>query len=429
MELPQSAPGRQRSSIGLEDISMGTLSKSTTCEIITIGSELLLGQITDTNTSYLARELGSIGVRARFRTAVGDRLDEIIQVIQGALQRCDMLLCTGGLGPTSDDLTREAVARVAGVGLEFRPELMEQIEDYFRRLGYRMPENNRRQAYVPAGSRPIPNPVGTAPGFITEVRGKPIVCLPGVPMELEYLWEQELSKWIRERFQLAGQKVTYRVLKVVGVGESKVDRIIADLMGEGKNPEVGLLASLGEIKIRITAAAGDEREARALIRPVEKEIRSRLGKKIFGADGDTLEGIVDSLLVSRGLILAIIETFSGGLAAQRFHRLPSSRIIESRVIPEKRRLMELLPAGRTALDLEAAACISQSIRETAGADVGLSIIGFPEKRQDGYRVDGLAVATAEGIQERFSWRMGGRLSALQERGAVIGLNTLRLALL
>jgi len=179
---------------------MNVIPDTPTCEIITIGSELLLGQIMDTNTAYLAQELGRIGAATRFRTSVGDRLEEIIEVIRGAVERCDLVITTGGLGPTLDDLTREAVARAAGVELELKPELMEQIVAYFARIGYRMPENNRRQAYVPAGSEVIPNPVGTAPCFVTEASAKPVICLPGVPRELEYLWGRQVAPWIRERF-------------------------------------------------------------------------------------------------------------------------------------------------------------------------------------------------------------------------------------
>ena len=147
-------------------------SQAPSCEVITVGTELLLGQILDTNTTYLAQELGRIGVSVRFRTAVGDLLNEMTRVIRSATDRCDMVIMTGGLGPTLDDLTRDAVADVAGVDLEFRQDLMDQIAEIFRRAGYRMSENNRRQAYVPAGSQAIPNPVGTAPGFIGEVTGR-----------------------------------------------------------------------------------------------------------------------------------------------------------------------------------------------------------------------------------------------------------------
>jgi len=409
--------------------TMNLTSNSPTCEIVTIGSELLLGQIMDTNTSYLAWELGRIGVTTRFRTSVGDTLDEICQVLRVGVQRCDMVMTTGGLGPTLDDLTREAVAQVAEVDLEFKQHLMDQIEAFFRGVGYRMPENNRKQAFVPAGSLVIPNPVGTAPGFITELNGKPIICLPGVPRELKYLWDRKISPWIQKRFALADHRITYTVLKVVGMGESGVDKMIGDLMGAGKNPEVGLLASSGEIKIRITATARGDREAEGLIRPVEAEIRSRLGKKIFGSDEETLEGVIDALLTQKGLTLAILETFSAGTAAERLYRIPSSWLVDSRVITNPERLCALLGEGYSTLDSKAASTLAQSIRAMGQADVGLCLVGFPEKEGETYRVNAHAAVTGDGIDGGFSWQMGGHLGALQDRGAVIGLNTLRLALL
>ena len=408
---------------------MNTTSNTPTCEIVTIGSELLLGQIIDTNTSYLAQELGRIGVTPRFRTSVGDRLEEISQVIRSGVERCDMVMTTGGLGPTLDDLTREAVARVAGVDLEFKEDLMVQIEEFFQRAGYKMPDNNRKQAYVPAGSQVVLNPVGTAPCFIAEAKGKPIICLPGVPRELKYLWDREISPWIRKRFGLSNQKVTYRVLKLVGLGESAVDRLIGDLMGVGKNPEVGLLASSGEIKIRITATARGDREAEGLIRPVEEEIRSRLGQKIFGTDDETLEGVIDSLLTQKGLSLGILETFTAGIAAQRLYAIPSSQLLDSRVIPDQERLHELLGKGGGPLDIKTASTLAQEVRKMTHTDVGLSIIGSLEKQEGTSIMYGHAAAMGDGFEKEFSWQMGGHFRTLQDRGAVIGLNTLRLALL
>jgi nicotinamide-nucleotide amidase len=402
---------------------------SPACEIVTIGSELLLGQIVDTNTTYLAQELGKIGVTIRFRTAVGDRLDEIVPILGDALDRCDMVITTGGLGPTVDDLTREAVARFAELPLEFRQDLMEQIEEFFRRIGYTMSENNRRQAFVPSGSLAISNPIGTAPGFITEVDGGVIICLPGVQRELKYLLGRSVIPWIQQRYHLAEHRITYRTMKAVGIGESAVDRLIHDVMGEGKNPEVGLLASPGEIRIRITATAKNESEAHALIQPVEEEIRARLGNKIFGVEDDTLEGVVDSLLMKKGFTLAVLENFSGGLLAFRLHRLPCTRLVESIVISDKKQLIRWLNHGHDSVDAHAIYTLASRVKQEAPADLGLAVVGFPEKKGESYEVKGSAVALGEGIEQTFSWQFGGDLRTLQERAAVIGLNTLRLALL
>ncbi|MCD4715220.1 MAG: CinA family nicotinamide mononucleotide deamidase-related protein, partial [Desulfobacterales bacterium] len=404
--------------------------KSPTCEIITIGSELLLGQIEDTNTTYLARELGREGVTILFRTAVADRLDEIEKVLRSAIGRCDMVITTGGLGPTLDDLTREAVSRSADVELEFRQDLMDGIEEMFRLAGYQMPKNNRRQAFVPAGGYVILNPVGTAPAFIKEVKKRPVICLPGVPRELKFLLDKEVIPWVRQRFNLDEHMITYRVLKTVGIGESKVDSLIGDLIKPGQNPEVGLLASMGEIKIRIAAKAKSEQEAHRLIEPVAEEVCSRLGKKIYGRDDETLEGVIDALLAENGLNLGILETFSGGLAAQRFHSLPSSRLIESLVIPDEKQVARYSGNDKDITERETAMDLARKTRGLVNASVGLAITGFLKKDLGGgYTVKGYAAAAGEGIEKGFPWDMGGDLFTLQQRGSVIGLNTLRLALL
>jgi nicotinamide-nucleotide amidase len=404
-------------------------SVSPTCEIITIGSELLLGQITDTNTTHLARELSRIGVSVRFRTAAGDRLGDMEPVLREAVMRCDMVITTGGLGPTEDDLTRQAVANVAGVELEFRQELMVQIEKFFRRLGYEMPENNRRQAFIPKGSVSIDNPVGTAPAFMTEVQGRPIICLPGVPRELKYLLQHQVLSLIKKRLHLINQVVMHRVLKVVGTGESAVDKTIGDLISQSKNPEVGLLASVGEISIRLTARAGDSAEALSMIRPLENPIRFRLGKKIYGHDEDTLEKVIESLLVHRDRSLAIFETFTGGLAALRLHQLPSDRLIFSQVMPDKKRLAEWMGKEEVQINSETTRSLALRAKTLSGASIGLASVGFAEKEEEGYMMKGQVAAVGEGIEKEFSWRMGRDLLSLQRWGAVICLNTLRLALL
>jgi nicotinamide-nucleotide amidase len=403
--------------------------ESPNCEIITIGTELLLGQILDTNTTYLAQELGRIGISVHFRTAVGDLPDEMAQVIEGAVKRCDMVMITGGLGPTKDDLTRDVVAKIAGVDPEFRKDLMAQIEQVFNRYAYNMPENNRRQAFVPAGSQAIPNPVGTAPAFIKEVRGKPIICLPGVPRELKYLLNGEVIPWLRKRFHLTDQRIIYRVLKTVGISESRVDQLVGDLMGQGKNPEVGLLASQGEIKIRIAAKAKNKQSVDDLIRPIEQEIRSRLGNKIFGRDDDTLEQVIDSMLTDRDLTLAIFETFTAGRAAQRLHGLTSHRLLESCVIPDKKNLLKWMDKGDCVIGSEAALSIARKISIMAHTDIGLAVLGFLDKKDEEYKIKGYAGVAGKGIEKTFSWDMGGDVITIQVRGSMIGLNTLRLALI
>ncbi|MDZ7699348.1 MAG: CinA family nicotinamide mononucleotide deamidase-related protein [Deltaproteobacteria bacterium] len=399
------------------------------CEIITIGTELLLGQIVDTNTAYLAQTLADAGIHVRFKTSVGDRLDEMTAVMRGALDRCQLVVITGGLGPTLDDLTREAVARVAAVPLEFKENLMMEIQGTFRRYGYDMPANNRRQAFIPAGSVAISNPVGTAPAFIKEIDKKPVICLPGVPRELKYLMDHAVLPWIRDRFGLAGHTVSIRVLKVAGLGESGVDRLIGDLIRPGENPEVGLLASQGEIRIRIAAAAEGKRRAADLTEPIAAEIRSRLKRKVFGEGEDTLESVIGDLLAEKVKTLSIIETFSGGLAAQRLLMHSATGIKRSCVIPAEEQLAEFLGKPQINITESDALSAAEHVRAQAGAAVGLSILGFPRRRKTHYVLQGVSAVKGRGISKTFSWEMGGDPETLRIRGAVIGLNTLRLALL
>ncbi len=404
-------------------------SQNITCEIVTIGTELLLGQIIDTNTTYLAQELASAGIDVRFRTSVGDKLEEIIDVLKTGINRVDLIIATGGLGPTEDDLTREAVARLAGVSLEFREDLMAQIEAIFKKYGYNMPENNRRQAYIPADSIPISNPVGTAPAFIKEVHSRPIICLPGVPRELKYLMKSEIMPWLRQRFRLDEALVTYKVLKTVGIGESKVDTIIGDLIKNSQNPRIGLLASPGEIRIRIAAKASDPGEAIRLIEPVEREIRSRLGKKIFGENEDTLESVIESLLVQHKASLSIIETFTGGLAAQRLHVAASKKLKASIVLPAQEMIDLVFKRKMGKPDIDDTVYLAEAIKGLAKTDVALAIVGFMKKKDDSYEVDACTAAIGRGMRKTCEWHMGGDFELLQQRGSVVGLNTLRLALL
>ncbi len=398
-------------------------------EIITIGTELLLGQILDTNTTYLAQRLADIGIEVKYKTCVGDVLEDIVSVINIAVKRADLVITTGGLGPTLDDLTREAVAKSAGVELEFRQELLGQIMEVFDRLGYSMTENNKRQAFVPKGSIAIPNKIGTAPGFIKEIEGVPVICLPGVPRELKYLMENEVIAWIKNRFSLEKENVYSKVLKVVGTGESKVDRLIAEVIKGCKNPEVGILASEGEVKVRITAKADTKEKAQALADEMALKIKKRLGKKVYGEDECIFEDVICKMLKQRSLTLAILETFTGGKAAQKLVSSMCPVLVEARVFNKKEIIEEITGIRVDSVERGVSIDLAEKIRHISGAKIGLSILGFPLKKGPDFLVKACAGVSAQGISMSYMWTMGGDISFIQERGAVIGLNTLRLALL
>jgi competence/damage-inducible protein CinA-like protein len=284
-------------------------------EIITIGTELLLGETVDTNTRYIARNLRDEGVDLFRASTVGDNVERIANIIREGLTRADIIITTGGLGPTIDDPTRDAVALGVGVPTEFQPELWEQIKERFQRYGHIPTENNKRQAFVPKGAIPIENPVGTAPAFIVEVGERSIVALPGVPREMEYLLQNRVIPYLRERFGISGV-IKARVLHTSGVGESQIDARIGDLE-ELSNPTVGLAAHAGQVDVRITAKAETERKADLLIYKLETELRDRLGRWIYGTDEDTLEGVALKNITRHGWNLCVVEAGFNGLLIGR----------------------------------------------------------------------------------------------------------------
>jgi len=288
-------------------------------EIIAIGTELLLGEIVDTNTAYLARSLREIGMDLYRSSTVGDNAQRISQVIQEALQRADLVLTTGGLGPTVDDPTREAAALAAGVDLEYSEALWDQIQNRFQRYGRSATDNNKRQAFIPHGAIPVKNQVGTAPAFIVEIGSKSIVSLPGVPREMEFITQTEIIPYLTRRYRLMGTIKTF-VIHTASVGESQIDELIGDLE-RGANPTVGVSAHPGQVDIRITAKAESKSEADAMIATTAEVIRSRLGEWVYGSDEETLEGIVGFGLERVGWSLTVLEHGLPGSLSTRMQRL------------------------------------------------------------------------------------------------------------
>lgn len=277
-----------------------------TLEIVTIGTELLLGEIADTNSTYIARTLRDHGIDIYRITTIGDNPGRITSTIKEALNRAEIIITTGGLGPTVDDPTRQAVADAVNRDLVFDPELWEQIKERFRDYGREPTENNRQQAYIPKDAIPIHNPVGTAPCFIVEEGASCIISLPGVPREMETLLQSTVIPYLCEKFDLQSQIIKATVLHAASIGESAVDEQIADLE-RLSNPTVGLLAHPGQVDIRVTAKARSEQEALELTLPIITELQLRLGDHIYGKDDDTLEGVIRQMLAQKSLSLGIIE--------------------------------------------------------------------------------------------------------------------------
>jgi len=374
-------------------------------EVITSGSELLLGQLVDTNSAFIARTLRSIGLNLFYKTTVGDNKDRLVEVLQLAMARSDVVITTGGLGPTVDDVTRPAVARATGRELEFRPDLLEQIEARFKSFGVPMSENNRRQAFIPQGALAIENPVGTAPSFIVEHERRIVISIPGVPSEMEYLLTRQVVPYLKKKLNLREVIIT-RTLHTVGLGESRIDTAIADLQ-TGSNPTVGLSAHPGQTDIRIAAKAASEEEASALFAPVEAQIRERLNVSVYGADDDTLEDVVACWLADRGLKVATIEAGTGGQLAGRLAGVPNCRqvFLGGRVVPE---------LGGSAADT------AKALRAESGD--ALALAAYAGSSDDRKLYLEVALATPEGVKTSSRGFSGSpKLGAEWAANAALGL--------
>jgi nicotinamide-nucleotide amidase len=392
-------------------------------EIVSVGSELLLGQIVDTNAAFIGRELAALGLDLFHKTTVGDNLVRVATALETALGRADVVITTGGLGPTEDDVTREAVSRATGRELEFHPDLLDQIEAFFRARGLPLSPSNRKQAYIPRGAIPMPNPVGTAPCFILEDGSRTLIVLPGVPREMEYLLRTAALPHIRSRYGLRAAIVS-RLVRVAGLGESRVGEMLADLMAKGANPTVGTMAHPGQVDVRIAAKAPNEAEARALIAPVEAEICARLGDTVFGMDGDTLEGGVAARLAEQGWTLGLVEIGTGGVVSERLTSVSGmGDRLES--------LVTSLEGARRRLGTPSASAaeLARAVRVWAGTDVGVVVVmeGAEGGGPNPVHPTRLGVAIAEHATEA-QHRPGGDLRQVRLRAAVLVLDGLRRAL-
>ena len=348
-----------------------------TAEIVAIGSELLLGQIVDTNSAWMAERLTALGVDMYYKTVVGDNPGRMNEVIDRALDRSDVVVTSGGLGPTQDDLTRESVAEVTGRKLVLDDGLLEQIERRFRSRGFVMTKNNERQAYIPEGATPVENPNGTAPSFIVEDPRGVVFALPGVPVEMKWLFDNRVAPYLRDRFDLSGL-ITYRVLKVAGMGESAVDDLIGHLIANSRNPTVGVLAHPGQVDVRIAAKAPSLEAAAEMIDPVEAEVRKLLGSRVFAADDDSMEDAVGALLAERGTTVAVYEDVTGGMLAERVQRAGPDAFVEAVIGGGPESIGRLVGGSRAAGD---ALCdeLARAMRDRSGADLGLALHGAPDE--------------------------------------------------
>jgi nicotinamide-nucleotide amidase len=395
-------------------------------EVIAIGSELLLGQIVDSNSAVIARHFATIGLDLFYKTTVGDNLERVVGTLRQALGRSDVVVTTGGIGPTADDVTREAVAIATGRELVFSESLMRQIEAYFAARGLAASPSNRRQAHIPAGAIAIENPVGTAPGFIVEQGPRTVVTLPGVPREMEYLLVERVLPYLRDRLGVEGE-IRLRVLKVVGLGESRVGELLSDHMEKGRNPTVGTLAHLGQVDVRIAAKGLSGEEAERLIVPVEADIRQRLGDVVFGADEDTLETEIAARL--GGARLAVAEQGTAGLAAERLASAAPGCLAAGLVLGKG------APPAPIGIDLGAmpdlalrAAALAEAVARWADVPVGAASCLAPVPGTSPPLMRAALAVAVDGRTEGREHRLGGDAVSVRVRAATLLLDQIRRAL-
>src|SRR5918998_90071 len=410
----------------------------TSAEIVTIGTEMLLGDLVDTNTAWLSIRLATLGVGVYRHTTVGDNRVRIVGALGEAASRADLVITTGGLGPTSDDLTNECLAAVAGPEMVQDPEARAHVDEMFRRFGRTPTANNYKQALFPKGARLIPNPLGTAMGALLEADGTLFATLPGVPSEMRGMFEETLEPLIRAR---TDGSIVSRTLWFAGIGESALAEKVQDFL-DATDPTVAPLAGQGRVRLRITTRANTEEEAQEKIRPVEREGIARLDDYFFGEDDETLEGAVARLLEKRGATLALAESCTGGLLAKRLTDMPgSSAYFTEGLITYSNEAKERLLGVPHDLLLEhgavsdpVARAMAEGARKTSGADYGLSVTGVAgpdggtEEKPVGLVFVGISAAEGTSAEKLDLTAWARSRDAIRERSTNRAFDLLRLRL-
>jgi nicotinamide-nucleotide amidase len=404
-------------------------------EIVAVGTELLLGQIADTNARWMSEQLAAAGIDVTNHQAVGDNLDRIVEALLLATARADVVLVSGGLGPTEDDITRDAIAAFAGVPLVFHAELETMLREKFRRWSAigAMPESNLRQAYVPEGAGWIVPDRGTAPGLALRLEGTRLYAVPGVPDEMQEMIGGTIVPELREL--AGGDVIASRILRCAGMGESAVAERLADLFASSTNPTIAYLASMGEVKVRITAKAPSVAEAEALAEPVVAEVRARLGDVVFSTDDASLEQAVLRLLGATKRTLACAESFTGGGVGERLTGVPgaSASFVGSAVVytAEAKRRVLGVPDDALAAGTVTEACalaMATGARDLYGADVALALTGAAGPEPHDGAAPGtiwVAIADASGFMHARGFVSRGERDRVRRWAQQAGLDLVR----
>lgn len=401
-------------------------------EVVAVGTELLLGQIVNTNASWLGSVLAEGGFDCHYQQVVGDNLDRLATSLRTAVERSDAVIITGGIGPTQDDLTREAICLATGRTMQHDDAYEQALRERWESTGRLMPPSNVRQADYPDGAEMLPNPKGTAPGLALSHDGTLIFALPGVPAEMELLVTDHVLARLRAAAGMEAVLVS-RVLRTWGRSESQVADLLDDLYQSSVNPSVAFLASAGEIKVRLSAKAGTATEAEKLIAPFVDVVRDRLGDSVFGADGETIEVVLARSLTDRGWTMGTAESVTGGAVAERLTSVPgASAWFRGSVIPYATDIKTSLLAVDAAdgvVNEKTARQMAEAARPLLGADVVASLTGSagptPQEAPTGTVV--VAVATPEGTWAR-TLRLPGDRERVRTYAATAALQLTRLAI-
>ena len=349
-------------------------------EIISVGTELLLGNIENTNTTFLSKRLADLGISVYYQSSVGDNAQRLIKLLSLAVERSQVIIITGGLGPTDDDITKETVCKALNIDLVLHEPTLKKIEDYFARTGRQMTENNRKQAMIPQGAEIMENDHGTAPGIVMTSGEQVIMLLPGPPSEMRPMFDKYAPEFLAK---YSDGIIFSRTVKFIGIGESQLAEKIEDMF-DGENPTVAPYAKTGEVHIRVTAKAGDEKKAASLCEPVLNELRKRAGGYIYGYDDETLESAVVSGLKEKKLTVATAESCTAGLLSKRITDVPSSSQVFSMGVTTYSNEMKTELLGIPADIIEASGAVSpevaremaRRVKEKSGADLGIGITGI-----------------------------------------------------
>ena len=351
-------------------------------ELISVGTEILLGNIVNTNAAYLSEKCAALGLSCYYQDVVGDNEERLRETIQTALSRSDILLLSGGLGPTQDDLTKEVAASVMGKALYLHEESKAAIQAFFEKRGLEITDNNWKQAMMPEGCIVVDNPNGTAPGIIMAENGKHVILMPGPPNEMIPMFETSIMPYLG---RLQSGVIFSQTVKICGVGESKVETMVKDLIEGQTNPTIATYAKTGEVHLRVTAGAGDEKAAKKLVKPIVKELKSRFGSHIYTTDNDvTLEKAVVDLLFANKLTITTVESCTGGLLSARLINVPGvSEVFKSGYVTysnkAKRRLLGVkknLLEKHGAVSKEVARDMAKGVALVSKSDVTVSITGI-----------------------------------------------------